>query len=255
MKRLIADPRRYFFTKIFILILAAASLPWISCAKERLYSRAIERKTFLYEDFNTLHNWKPFTFSSIPRHTSYTVRKEGSITMVEARSDRSASGIILGKYFNVRKYPLMKWRWRIANTYKKGDATKKEGDDYPMRVYVIFRDEVLVSPFSYPHSSLNYIWSNRQPRGILIPNAYTDKSMMVVLEEGEEKAGRWIEEKVNIVEDYRKAFGEDSPSTATIGIMNDSDNTGESSRSFVDYIEIYGNGVFPGSQFRGKKTR
>jgi hypothetical protein len=36
-----------------------------------------------------------------------------------------------------------------------------------------------------------------------------------------------------------KAFGEDPPSVANLAIMNDSDNTGESAVSYIDYIEIY----------------
>jgi len=38
---------------------------------------------------------------------------------------------------------------------------------------------------------------------------------------------------------HKDAFGEDSPSQASIAIMNDSDNTGEGSVSYIDYIEIH----------------
>jgi hypothetical protein len=48
-----------------------------------------------------------------------------------------------------------------------------------------------------------------------------------------------VEEEANILEDYTKAFGAAPPAIASIAIMNDSDNTGESSVSYVDYIEVY----------------
>ncbi len=48
-----------------------------------------------------------------------------------------------------------------------------------------------------------------------------------------------IEQEVDIVEDYHKEFGDYPPSIATLAIMNDSDNTGESAISFLDYIEVY----------------
>ena len=51
--------------------------------------------------------------------------------------------------------------------------------------------------------------------------------------------GKWIVEKENIIEAYKKAFGENPPSMATIGFMNDSDNTKESAISFLDYIQVY----------------
>ncbi len=37
----------------------------------------------------------------------------------------------------------------------------------------------------------------------------------------------------------RKAFGKEPPSKAGIGIMNDSDDTGESSVSYIELIEIF----------------
>jgi Ca2+-binding EF-hand superfamily protein len=40
------------------------------------------------------------------------------------------------------------------------------------------------------------------------------------------------------VDDYQKAFGSKPPSRARIAIMNDSDNTGESSISFMEYLEV-----------------
>jgi len=62
---------------------------------------------------------------------------------------------------------------------------------------------------------------------------------MIVLQTGEVNAGKWIEQEVDIIDDYHKAFGEDPPSIASIAIMNDSDNTGERAVSYIDYIDIY----------------
>ena len=63
--------------------------------------------------------------------------------------------------------------------------------------------------------------------------------MMIPLRSGSALAGQWLEEERNILEDYREAFGEDPPATAGLAFMNDSDNTGESSESWIDWIEIY----------------
>ena len=39
-------------------------------------------------------------------------------------------------------------------------------------------------------------------------------------------------------DDYRKAFGKAPPSTATISIMSDADNTGESGGAWIDYLRV-----------------
>jgi hypothetical protein len=190
------------------------------------------------EDFNDLANWKPYLFSNIERHSRYSAEREGETIYLRAESDGSASAILWKESFNVYEYPHARWRWKIEKIYEKGDAKSKTGDDYPIRVYLIFEKKALLGLISLP-TSLNYIWANRAYGEKIIPNAYTGRSMMVLLEEGGDKAGQWITEETNIIEDYRRAFGEDPPKRATIAIMNDSDNTGASSVSYVDFIEIF----------------
>ena len=60
----------------------------------------------------------------------------------------------------------------------------------------------------------------------------------MALEKGPKRCGTWREEEIDILKDYREAFGTDPPHTAGIVIMNDSDDTGEKSVSHVRFIEI-----------------
>jgi hypothetical protein len=62
---------------------------------------------------------------------------------------------------------------------------------------------------------------------------------MILLQQGTENVGRWVEEVVNVVDDYEKAFGRKPPATASLALMNDSDNTAEGAVSAIDYIEVY----------------
>jgi hypothetical protein len=61
---------------------------------------------------------------------------------------------------------------------------------------------------------------------------------MVIMERGKERLGRWVEESVNVLADYRQAFGKDPPAIAGIAVMSDTDNTGTSAEAYLDYIEI-----------------
>ena len=73
----------------------------------------------------------------------------------------------------------------------------------------------------------------------IIVSPYTDRAMMVLLQKGAKNAGTWQDQEVNIVDDYQKAFGSKPPIRARIAIMNDSDNTGERSISWMEYIEVF----------------
>ena len=90
-----------------------------------------------------------------------------------------------------------------------------------------------------PHSTLNYVWANREGQKDAITSPYTDRVKLIALEKGSRKAGTWLTEEVNILSDYRKVFGKDPPEVASLAIMNDSDNTGQPSVSYVDFIEVY----------------
>ena len=73
----------------------------------------------------------------------------------------------------------------------------------------------------------------------MVKNRYTDRARMILLEMGSENLKKWREYDVDIISDYRQAFGEDPPTIARIAIMNDSDDTGEAASSQVDYIQVY----------------
>ena len=90
-----------------------------------------------------------------------------------------------------------------------------------------------------PYSSLNYIWESKKHNMNIITSPYSHEAKMIILQTGNENVGKWVDQDVNIIEDYRKSFGEDPPPMAIIAIMNDSDDTGESAVSYIDYIEAY----------------
>jgi hypothetical protein len=186
-------------------------------------------------------------------YTRYSIVTEGSESYLRTESNASASGLVLEKEFNVYEYPKMRWRWKVENVYHKGDAHTKSGDDYPMRILIIFkygRDEPgMVEYFGHsifrqiseehpPHSGLNYAWANKEHPEYIITSPYTDRIKMILIEKGTVNTGRWIEEEVDILKDYEQAFNQEPPKFAELAIMNDSDNTGESSVSGIDWIKI-----------------
>ncbi|HEY6012306.1 MAG TPA: DUF3047 domain-containing protein, partial [Nitrospirota bacterium] len=205
------------------------------------------------EDFSDLSMWEPFYFPKIKKHSVYTIVGEDNRHYLKAESDGSASAIVYRTTFNVYKYPKARWRWKVDNVYAKGDARKKSGDDYPIRVYVMFeydpgkagafeRMKYGIAKSLYgaypPDSSLSYVWASKEETDRIIESPYTDRAKMVLLEQGTANMGAWRDEEIDMVKDYEKAFGMKPPRRARIAIMNDSDNTGERSVSYLEFIEV-----------------
>ena len=235
---------RYILKSTLILLCMSAAVP--------VHSE--ERTVFLREDFNDLNKWKPLYFPKIEKHSSYAIESNDSESYLKAESHASASAVVYKGEINIYQYPRMGWRWKVENVYRNGNATTKSGDDYPLRIYIVFKYDPEKAGFMEklqykaakliygeypPHSSLNYIWANRDHRERIITNAYTEKAKMVLLQKGESNVGKWLIHDVNIIEDYQEAFGHRPPPIASIAVMNDSDNTGEKSVSYLDYIEVY----------------
>ena len=214
-----------------------------------LFFSFVNAQTLLKEEFNSLDNWEPLTFEKIQNHSTYETKD----SILVAQSKNSASGIKFKKTYDIYKYPVLSFKWKINNIYKKGDAKTKQGDDYPIRIYVMFEYNPKKASFfeavkydfaksiygEYPpHSSVNYIWSNKNHKESIITSSYTSQSKMFVLNRGDEKINSWQKHTVNVLDDYKKAFGKNPPGRVTLAIMSDSDNTGESSLSYIDYIEV-----------------
>ena len=196
--------------------------------------------------------WKPLTFKKISKLTTYELVKNGEHVVVKATSDASASGLTKEVKIDPREFPVVRWRWKVDNLLKASDATRKDGDDYPARLYITFEynpERVSVGKkLKYkagrilfgdiPIGAINYVWERKAPVGAIIDNAYTDFVKMVVVESGPQKIGVWTDESRNIYEDYKKAFGEEPPLINGVAIMSDTDNTKER------VIAYYGDIVF-----------
>ena len=83
---------------------------------------------------------------------------------------------------------------------------------------------------------MNYLWESKAPEGTMVPNPYTDRVIMMVVESGETKLNQWVSEERNIFEDYKKAFGQEPPMISGVAIMTDTDNTGESATAYYGDI-------------------
>lgn len=200
--------------------------------------------------------WQPFTFPRIERHTAYRLVADEGATTVRADADASASGLIRRIDVDPTRHPLLAWRWKIAGVVAKADATRREGDDYAARIYVAFKyDPDRVSWFNRakyaliklfygeypPHAGINYVWDNRLAPGTVLPNAYTDRVRMIVVRSGDAEANRWVAEERNVLEDYRRAFGEEPPPVSGVAIMTDTDDTRSRATAW------YGDIVFRGA--------
>lgn len=201
--------------------------------------------------------WQSLIFRKIERLTDYSLVEEDDTVVVKAISNKSASGLMQAISIDPADYPVIQWRWKVNNVLQKGDVTSKDGDDYPARIYITFaidpekasylerlkhKAAQLIQGQDVPYRAISYIWGSNSPAGTMVANSYTDRVMMFVVQDGDEKLKQWITERRNVYEDYKKAFGEEPTMISGVAIMTDTDNTRESA------VAWYGDIVFMNNQ-------
>ncbi|MBI3376218.1 MAG: DUF3047 domain-containing protein [Betaproteobacteria bacterium] len=189
----------------------------------------------------------PYVFENQPRHTQFSLVEDEGRVVLRAEARASTSGLIREMHVDPKAYPILAWRWKVMNLIAKSDLATKAGDDFPARLYVTFdldpdalpagqRLKLRIGRYIYgsrlPLAALCYVWDARAPVETIVPNAYTDRVRMVVVDSGPVRLGRWVEHERNLLDDYRKAFGVDPGAVNGVVFSSDTDNTGEDAVAF-----------------------
>lgn len=195
------------------------------------------------EDGQLPDGWRRWTLSKLKKPTDYKLVDYNGRTVVKARANASASGLVHKLSLDPREFPLLVWQWKTTGLIKTADNRTKHLEDSPVRVVVtfdgdkdtlplgdrLFADNVrLLTKQEMPYATLMYIWENRAPVNAVLPNLHTSRIKMIVAESGTGKVGQWQDIARNVYNDYRRAFGEEPGRITSVAVMTDTDNTGES---------------------------
>lgn len=174
---------------------------------------------------------------------------------IEARVDSSMA--LLARPINVdlERTPILCWSWLVHETVAKGDIRKKSGNDFAARVYIAFDmpDSAIsagakmklgmarrVLGRDLPDAAVTYVWDNRSPVGVAMKSPYTDRQQLIVAQTGNERAGKWVAERVDVAADFRRAFGGKPGRPTELAIAADGDNTKSVGRAAFSKIHFVG---------------
>jgi len=169
------------------------------------------------------------------RSTEYEVVDEGGNPVLRGSSRRSASALSRPVASGTRADLRVSWRWKVAGSLVGNDRERaRAGDDYAARVFVVFGPGGLASA----QAALTYVWAATEPVGSRYRSPYVDEVATVVLESGDERAGRWIREARDVHADYRTAFEEDPGPVSAVALMVDTDDTGRRATAWFDDVVL-----------------
>ncbi|GAD89723.1 MULTISPECIES: DUF3047 domain-containing protein [Vibrio] len=188
---------------------------------------------------NGIQNWHTKTLSGITR---YDVTEYLAQPAIIANSDNSASGLILKKRIDLLATPFMNWSWAIKTPLSKLDETKKDGDDFAARIYVVIDGGMMF----WNTQSISYVWSSAQEKGQIWDNPFAGSHVkMLSLQDKSSNIGPWYQQKRNIYQDLVAVFGDKGSKKANqksyryidmVAIMTDTDNSGGHAEAYYGDI-------------------
>lgn len=205
------------------LLIAAATLAAIPAvrAAERVFTPA------------EIVDWQVKSFAG---KTDYElVQKDGRAAVHASCTEDTSSGLYLRQEIDLTKTPVLEWSWRVRNTYGAVDETKKAGDDYPARIYVVDGHPAL----PWRTRALSYVWSSAMPKGEDWTNAYADQVHMIAVDAGKEGLGTWRSYRRNLRADFQRYHDRQLDNVDAIAIMSDCDDTGKESEAWFGDIRLH----------------
>jgi hypothetical protein len=161
----------------------------------------------------------------------YSVQAEGDEKFLHADAKDLSVLISSERKWDIRDYPILRWRWRAVIFPVGSNEQIKSGDDSVLGLYVVF------SGFPWV-TAIKYVWSDTLPASMAFDSPYSSGTKIIVVRSGQALAGVWVTEERNLLSDYEQSFGkgEKHAVAQAIAILTDSDNT--HSRAVGDYADI-----------------
>lgn len=199
-------------------------------------------------------DWLGWGLRSGKRRTDYRlVNGDAGGTVLQADAEQAATGLYRRVRVDPGRQPLLEWSWRVEQLVAGADLRKGSREDSAARLVISFHGDPAKLDFEdrvrlrlaqafagepLPYAMLIYVWSNQIAVETALPSPQIDRIRMVVVESGGARLGQWLTYRRNVLEDYRRAFGEDPGDIVAVGVLTDADNTRQSARALYGDITL-----------------
>jgi hypothetical protein len=195
--------------------------------------------------------WLPFAMVRGNTPTRYRLVEDEGAVVIQADSSEGGSGLSRSIRIDPRRHPIIEWRWRVPVDSGRGGEDGPSRVSPPVRLSLAFHGDPgkldfddrtklrmakVLTVNGLPYASLLYVWLHRLPAEAVYSSPHTERVRHIVVESGEKRLGQWVTMRRNVLEDYRRAFGEDPGNIVAVGIMTDYGDNNAPRRAFYGDI-------------------
>lgn len=225
--------KNIFKILIIVFILSAVFLKLHSETPDEIVIEDFTPKLSLKNDgtgsFSPFMFPKDWNYRSKKVLSTYGIMKENGNYYLKAKSLENGDQILKKFHADLNSYPILSWKWRIDKFPGEEKNIDRRMEDDGAVVYVIFSSFL-------SRKALKYTWSNFYKKDTFID--YSKGLKIFVLRNSNDKIREWVEEKRNILLDYKKAFGKNPSKMTAIALMTDSDQTESYAEADYDDFKV-----------------
>jgi len=243
---------RWAFIHVFSLFLI------FSQARSQVQSKAITDLGLSakhYQPCKTPENWhlrKRF-FGPTKNASAQWVVEDG-VEAVKLYSRAALTFLEKPVKINIKEFPIVTWRWKVEDILEGVAERTVQGDDHPIRIFFVFEPDTLEQSWwfrlkrflyldwyhGHPVGGrfMEYLWSSHLKKGEIIRDPRKPKQKLMVIEGGRNHLGKWLSYERNLYEDFTMLYNEEPRKLIFIGILNDTDQTGQEATSYIADLKM-----------------
>jgi hypothetical protein len=160
---------------------------------------------------------------------AFEVMRDGDIPALHLKSMDSSYSVQGKVNVDVKRYPVLSWKWKVTQLPKGGDFRRSKSDDQAAQLFLAFTET----------KAIVYIWDTTAPQGLMESTSPVPfmTVKVVVVRSGPAELGKWVTETRNVYEDYKKLYGDEPPVVKGIRFQINSQHTKTSAESyFADVV-------------------
>lgn len=202
---------------------------------------------------DALAPWQPWQILRGNTPTRYAIAEVEGVGALHAEGAAGGSGMWRAIRLDPGRTPLLEWRWRVPKPAPgeppldvtssrspvtrlslafHGDTGKLDFDDRAK-----LRLASILTARGLPYATLLYVWRPGVPLDTVIHSTHTDRVRMIVVENAA-RFDEWVAIRRDVVEDFRRAYGEEPGDIVGVGLMTDYGDDGSPRRAYYGDIRF-----------------
>ena len=215
-------------------LLASVLRPW----------RALAQETRIVEDWRTgtvgakgvPAGWRPYETPFGRPAYEFAIADDEAHRGLWMKSADEHSTIAKELMVRLAATPILRWQWKVLTFPAGADLRERSKSDATGHLFVIWpRFPTLVRS-----RLVGYVWDPTLAAGTVMKSRKTGTVTFIVVRSGSEHRGQWMTEERNVVDDYRRAFGEEPEDPKAIALSIDTNDTHSSAEAVFGRIEFGG---------------